>query len=65
MNKLLYLGIVIMSVGAVGTLLAVIMEINTGEPVYWLLMKVTAGLFGVGGPLIGIAIVKRRRNKRD
>ncbi|GAI82079.1 unnamed protein product, partial [marine sediment metagenome] len=44
MDKLLYLGIVIMSVGAVGTLLAVIMEINTGEPVYWLLMKITAGL---------------------
>ncbi len=65
MNKLLYLGIVIISIGAVGTLLAVILEIQTGEPVYYLVMKVTAGLFGIGGPLIGIAIVKRRRNKRD
>ena len=65
MNKLLYLGIVIMSLGAVGTLLAVILEIGTGEPIYYLVMKVTAGLFGIGGPLIGIAIVKRRRNKGD
>ncbi len=65
MNKLLYLGIVLMTLGAVGTLLAVILEIQTGAPVYMLVMKVTAGLFGVGGPLIGIAIVKRRRNKRD
>lgn len=65
MHKLLYTGIVIMSLGAVGTLLAVILEIGTGEPVYWLLMKVAAGMFGVGGPLVGIAIAKRRRNKRD
>ena len=61
MNKLLYLGIVIMSLGAVGTLLAVILEINTGEPVYWLLMKITAGLFGIGGPLVGWGVVKRRK----
>ncbi|GAI69511.1 unnamed protein product [marine sediment metagenome] len=65
MNKLLYAGIVILSLGAVGTLLAVILEIQTGEPVYWLLMKITAGLFGVGGPVIGIAVAKRRMNKRD
>jgi len=64
MNKLLYLGIVIMSVGAVGTLLAVIMEINTGEPVYWLLMKITAGLFGIGGPIIGISVAKRRTDRK-
>ena len=67
MNKLLYLGIVIMSLGAVGTLLAVIFEINTGEPIYLIIMKVTAGLFGVGGPITGIAIARRRmdRNKRE
>ncbi len=62
MNKLLYLGIVILSLGAVGTLLAVIMELNTGEPAWMLVMKITAGLFGVGGGLLGLAsIVKRRR----
>ena len=62
MNKLIYLGIVTISVGAVGTLLAVIMELNTGEPAWMLVMKITAGLFGVGGGLLGLAsIVKRRR----
>ena len=62
--KLIHTGIVIMSLGAVGTLLAVILEIGTGEPVYWLLMKITAGLFGIGGPLVGIAVAKRRRKKK-
>jgi len=62
--KLLYAGISIMSLGAMGTLLAVILEINTGEPVYMLIMKVTAGMFGIGGPLIGIAVAKRRKNKK-
>ena len=64
MNKLIYSGITIITLGAVGTLLAVIMEINTGEPVYWLVMKITAGLFGVGGPVIGIAIAKRRTDRK-
>ena len=64
MNKLLYTGIVIMSLGAVGTLLAVILEIQTGAAVYMLIMKVTAGMFGIGGPLVGIAVAKRRKNKK-
>lgn len=61
MNKLLYSGIALMSAGVVGLLFAVVMEIQTAEPVYWLVMKITAGFFGVGGPLIGIAIAKRRK----
>ena len=62
MNKLIYSGITIITVGAVGTLLAVIMEINTGEPAWMLVMKITAGFFGVGGGLLGLAaLVKRRR----
>ncbi len=61
MNKLLYSGIALMSAGAVGIVFAVAMEIATGEPVYYLVMKITAGLFGVGGPLMGIAIAKRRK----
>ncbi len=64
MNKILYTGIVIMSLGAVGTLLAVILEIQTGAPVYMLMMKVTAGLFGIGGPLFGWGIAKRRKKKK-
>ncbi len=62
--KLLYLGIVILSLGAVGTLFAVILEINTGEPIYFTVMKITAAMFGVGGPLIGIAIAKRRKERK-
>ncbi len=63
MNKLLYTGIVIMSLGAVGTLLAVILEIGTGEPIYYLVMKITAALFGVGGPIVGVAIAHRRKKQ--
>ena len=59
--KLLYTGIALMSAGVVGILFAMVMEIATGEPIYWLVMKITAGLFGVGGPLFGLAIAKRGR----
>jgi len=61
MNKLLNAGIAMMSAGVVGILFAVVMEIRTSEPVYFLVMKITAGLFGVGGPLVGIAIAKRSK----
>lgn len=61
--KLLYSGIALMSAGVVGIIFAGVMEIATGEPVYYLVMKITAGLFGVGGPLSGLAIA--RRGKRD
>jgi hypothetical protein len=64
MNKLLCTGIVIMTLGAVGTLLAIILEIGTGEPAYYLMMKVTAGLFGIGGPLVGWGIARSRRNRK-
>ena len=62
-HKLLYAGIALMSAGVVGILFAVVMEVATGEPIYWLVMKITAGLFGVGGPLLGLAIA--RRGRRD
>ena len=61
MNKLLITGIALMSAGVVGILFAVVMEVATGEPIYWLVMKITAGLFGVGGPLFGLAIARRGR----
>ena len=61
MNKLLTTGVVLMSAGVVGILFAVVMEITTGEPVYWLVMKITAGLFGAGGPLFGLAIARRAK----
>ena len=59
--KLLYSGIALMSAGVVGILFAIVMEIQTGEPVYYLVMKITAGLFGVGGPLFGLSIARRSR----
>jgi len=62
--KLIYSGIAIITMGAVGTIFAIVMEIQTGEPVYWIMMKITAGLFGVGGPLVGIAVVRRRKREK-
>lgn len=61
--KLLYSGIALMAAGVVGILFAVVMEVATGEPVYWLVMKITAGLFGVGGPLFGLAVARRARKR--
>ena len=61
MNKLLYIGIALMSAGVVGILVAIVLEVATGEPIYWLVMKITAGFFGVGGPVIGVAIARRGR----
>ncbi|GAI81522.1 unnamed protein product [marine sediment metagenome] len=62
MNKLLITGIALMSAGVVGIIFAVALEIATGEPIYYLVMKITAGLFGVGGPLFGLALAKRRKS---
>lgn len=59
--KLLYSGIALMSAGVVGIIFAIVMEVATGEPVYYMVMKITAGLFGVGGGLMGLASLKRRR----
>ena len=60
-HKLLITGTALMSAGVVGILFAVVMELATGEPVYWLVMKITAGLFGVGGPLFGLALARRTK----
>ena len=58
---LLYTGTALLSVGAMGILFAVAMEIATAEPAYYLVMRVTAGLFGVGGILFGLAEVRRKK----
>ena len=64
--KLLYAGISLISIAAVGLIFAVVMEIATAEPVYMLVMKVAAGFFGVGGPILGWGIARRspRKGKR-
>jgi len=57
--KLLYAGISLISIAAVGLTFAIVMEIQTAEPVYLLVMKVAAGFFGVGGPILGWGIARR------
>ena len=64
MNKLLYSGISLISMAAVGLIFAVVMEISTEEPVFYLVMKVAAGCFGIGGPVLGLGIVRRGRGRR-
>ena len=63
-NKLLYSSIGIISAGVLGLVIAVVLEIQTGEPAYYLMMKVAAGFFGVGGPLLGGAIARKNRRKK-
>jgi len=60
-SKMIHTGIALLTAGAVGIIFAVVMEITTAEPVYYLVMKLTALLFGVGGSLIGIASLTRRK----
>ena len=61
MTKMIHAGIAILAVGAVGIIVAIVMEIVTAEPIYYTLMKATALCFGVGGALIGISSIARRR----
>ncbi|GAI95055.1 unnamed protein product [marine sediment metagenome] len=61
---LLKSGIALISIGAIGIIIAICLEIVTGEPVYWLVMKFTAGLFGIGGPLLGWGLARRGRSRR-
>jgi len=48
-SKITHAGIALLSVGAVGIIFAVVMELIMNEPIYFIVMKVTALLFGVGG----------------
>ena len=59
--KLTYSAIVLMSVATAGILFSVVLEIITNEPVYLIMVKVAALLFGVGGGLMGIASLTRRK----
>ena len=60
-SKMIHTGIGLLAAGAVGIIFAVAMEIATSEPVYYVVMKITALLFGVGGSLIGLASLARRK----
>jgi len=61
MTKMIYPGIGLLAIGAVGIIIAIVMEIVTGEPIYFTIMKATAMCFGVGGSLIGISSIARHR----
>lgn len=61
MTKMIHTGIGLLAAGAVGIIIAIVMEITTNEPIYFAVMKVTAMLFGVGGALIGISSLARRK----
>lgn len=41
---------------------SVVAELQHAGPVYYLLMKVAA-LFGIGGPLFGLAVAKRLKRR--
>jgi len=62
-KKMIYPGIGLLAIGSVGIIIAIVMEIVTREPIYFTIMKATAGCFGVGGTLIGISSIARRRKK--
>ena len=59
-HKLFGIGLSVISIAAFGIIIAIVMELQTGEPIYMLAMKLTAGLFGVGGGLMGLAAFLRR-----
>lgn len=61
MTKMIHAGIGLLAAGCVGIIFAVAMEIVTAEPIYFTVMKVTAMCFGVGGALIGISSLARRK----
>ena len=63
-NKLFSLAIALMSVGTVGLIIGICLEITTGEPLYCLLIKVSSILFGVGGPVLGIAFARQARRRK-
>jgi len=60
-NKIFRTGFILVAVGAVGIIAAVVMEVHTQEPIYFLVMKMTCGFFGVGGAMIGLSAKKRRK----
>ena len=61
--KIIYSGISLISIAAASLIVAIVMETVTGEPAYYLVMKVAAGLFGVGGPIFGWGLARRSRKR--
>lgn len=62
-DKLTTFSICILTIAAVGIVSSVVLEAYAHESVYLLVMKVCAGLFGVGGPLLGWSLVRKSRRR--
>lgn len=56
---MIILGWIIASMGVVGTVGAVVMEIIAQEPIYLLVMKLTSGLMGIGGIMLAIKALRK------
>ena len=50
------LAFTLLSIGSLGVVGAVIMEIKAKEPIYMLMMKIFPWLFGVGGILLAVGL---------
>ncbi len=48
--------LVIMALGTFGGIASVVLEIKTHEPIYHVVMKVSAICFGIGGVLLGVTL---------
>ena len=48
-------GWIIAAIGTGGLVGSVILEVKTHEPIYMTFMKVSCGLLGIGGIIVGVA----------
>lgn len=59
-NKLISWGIGLVMLGGLGVIASLTLETILREPIYMLLMKAAAGVFGVGGGLLGLSSLRRK-----
>jgi len=57
--------LVLMAAGSVGLIIAVVLEIIFGEPIYMLFTKIFPWVFGVGGVLFGYTTKKRMARMKE
>lgn len=62
-HRLFVLGVVIASTGVVALITSVALEIVQQEPIWLLTAKISAGIFGLGGVIMGTLSVKNRGRK--
>jgi len=52
-------GLVIATIGVIGLTVSAIQEKRTNEKKYLIIAKITSGILGIGGILLGIAVLGR------